>query len=491
MAGKAGGTLNYAESGSFNDFNPWTVSATNMGVYNQAFSRLTYKDGDGKVVADLAETWEMAQDGLSYTVKMQQNAKWQDGKPCTADDFVTMYKYTKDDTLLQNATIKKMQGLLAPITNVEATDQYTLKFTFGNPVPYFADILDYWFAIRIDDPTDVSFTKKPPVATGPFIIKKWVQNQYVQLDKFSDFYRDGEPLLDEFMFKRLEKAETLMPNLQSGTIDGIQVTSMSDVDPLKADSKYRVDIIGSAGSIFNMLVNVMKPPFDKQEVRQALSYSLDREGMIKSAFFGVSDPITSPFYDPASLAYRQDLVMAHTFDLDKAKQLLQQAGVTDLSMTTNVTPTWPQMKLFSLIWQSDLAKIGVKLTVNEVEIAKFYDIGGDAHLLGNDVHPWLNARTTRDPAIFWSTQTNYRGGDSNKFGYKNDQLEQLVAQGAVETDEAKRKDIYQQTNQIVVDSCHVIQVATNPRVWAFNTSVEGVHYDLSGNLFIDTAWLNK
>ena len=462
-----------------------------MGVYNQAFSRLTWKDGTGKVNPDMADTWEMAQDGLSFTVKMRQGCKWQDGKDCTAQDFINMYKYTQDDNLLKNPSIKKMHGLLSPIKDVQATDQYTLKFVFDAPVPYFTDILDYWFAIRIDDPTDVTFTKSPPVATGPFVIKKWVQNQYVQLNKFSDFYRSGEPLLDEFMFKRLAKAETLLPNLQSGTLNGIMVTSLSDVDPLKADSKYRVDVNGSSGSIFNMIVNVMKPPFDKQEVRQALSYSLDREGMIKTAFFGVSDPITSPFYDPASLAYKKELVMAHPFDLDKAKQLLQQAGVSNLNMTTNVTPTWPQMKLFSLIWQQDLAKIGVKLTVNEVEIAKFYDIGGDPHLLGNDVHPWLNARTTRDPAIFWSTQTNYRGGDSNKFGFKNSQLEQLVAQGATETDENKRRDIYQQTNQITVDACNMIQVATNPRVWAWETSVEGVHYDLNGNLFIDTASLNK
>jgi peptide/nickel transport system substrate-binding protein len=293
------------------------------------------------------------------------------------------------------------------------------------------------------------------------------------------------------MFRRLEKAETLIPNLQSGSIDGIQLTSLSDVGPLREDKNYTVEISESAGSIFNIMVNVQKPPFDKKEVRQALSYSLNRVEMAKSAFFGVSRPITSAFFSPSSLGYREDLVMAHPFDLDKAAKMLETAGVKNLTMTTNVTPRWPQMKLFSLIWQADLAKIGVKLMVNEVEIAKFYEIGGAKDFLGFDVHPWLNARTTRDPAIFWSTQNNYRGGSRNPYGYTNDELEKLVAEGAVELDPAKRKTIYQKLNEIVIAESNIIQVATDPRVWVFNKAVKGVVIDLNGNLMLDRVGLDK
>ena len=112
----------------------------------------------------------------------------------------------------------------------------------------------------------------------------------------------------------------------------------------------------------------------------------------------MSRPITSPFYAPASLAYRGDLVMAHAFDLDKASRMLEAAGAKGLQLTTNVTPRWPQMKLFMLLWQADLAKIGVKLTVNEVENAKFYDVESAKDFQDNDLHPWVIARTSRDPA---------------------------------------------------------------------------------------------
>jgi peptide/nickel transport system substrate-binding protein len=243
----------------------------------------------------------------------------------------------------------------------------------------------------------------------------------------------------------------------------------------------------NTGSHFNLIVNVRKPPFDQKTVRQALSYSLNRVEMAKSAFFGVSRPVASSFFNPASLAYRADLMNAYPFDLAKAARLLAQAGVHGLQMSTVVTPRWPQMKLFCLIWQQDLAKIGVRLTVSEVEIAKFYQVGGAADLEGNDVLPWINARTAREPAIFWGTQVNYRGDARNIYGYRNAELEQLVAQGAVEPVLAKRRQIYQRLNEIVVDECQMIPIATDPRIWAFETRVTGVHIDLSGNLFLDSA----
>jgi ABC-type transport system substrate-binding protein len=266
----------------------------------------------------------------------------------------------------------------------------------------------------------------------------------------------------------------------------VLVTSASDVAALKADPNLTVALY-DVGSIFDIQVNCNKPPFDKKEVRQALSYSLNREEMAKTAFFGVSQPITSPFYSPSNLAYREDLNKAQPFDLNKAKSMLEAAGATNLAMTTNVTPRWPQMKLWMLPWQADLAKIGVKLTVNEVEIAKFYDIAADANMLGADIHPWLNGRALRDPAILWGSQANFRGNEKNIFGYKNPEMEKLIADAANEVDAAKRKAMYQKLNEIVVNDAYLIQVATNPFIFAMKKGVQGLNVDLIGNVFLGTA----
>ena len=188
------------------------------------------------------------------------------------------------------------------------------------------------------------------------------------------------------------------------------------------------------GSVFNIQVNSPSRRSTRRRSRQALSYSLNREEMAKTAFFGVSKPITTPFYSPTSLAYREDLVMPTRSTSTRRRSCWRRPALKNLEISTSVTPRWPQMKLFMLLWQADLAKIGVKLNVNEVETAKFYEIAADQDMQGNDLHPWLNGRVLRDPAILWSSQANYRGNERNIFGYRNAEMEKLIADAAVEPD---------------------------------------------------------
>jgi peptide/nickel transport system substrate-binding protein len=482
-----GATFTYAEAGDFNNFNPWNFSAVNFGMYDQVFSRLLWKDGAGNANPDLAESWQLAPDNLSITLKLRDSLKWHDGKEVAAQDFVNMFGYLKDDALAKDLSVMKIKGIMGPVKEVAAPNPSTLQVSFSAPVPYITDIFDYWFLIRIDDKTDPQFVKSLPVGTGPFKMAEWVPQQFARFTRSADYWNKGLPSLGEFLFKRLSQAETLLPNLKSGALDGVLLTSFSDVAPLQADKNYLVDVNDNAGSIFNMMVNTAKPPLDKKEVRQALSYSLNRVDLVKTAFFGVSKPITTTFYSPASLGYREDLVMAHGFDLTRARKLLDDAGVKTMDLTLVVTPAWPQMKLWGLVWQQDLAKINVNLKLNEVENAKFNEIGAAKDFQDNDLVGWLNGRTTRDPAIFWSTQGNYRANQQNPRGFVNEEMEKLVAAGAVETDVEKRKTVYQQLNELAIDQSHVIPVATNPRIFAYKNTIQGVKIDLNGNIFLDSA----
>ncbi len=318
-AARSGGTFTYAEAGDFTNFNPWNFSAVNFGMYDQVFSRLLWKDGAGKANPDLAESWQLAPDNLSIRLKLRSGLKWHDDKAVATQDFVDMFGYLKDDALATDLSVMKIKGIMGPVKEVTAPDASTVQLSFSSPVPYITDILDYWFLIRISDKSDPQFVKQAPVGTGPFKMAEWVPQQFARFTRFGDYWNKDLPTLDEFLFKRLTQAETLLPNLKSGTLDGVLLTSFSDVAPLQADKTYAVDVNDNAGSIFNMQVNINKPPLDKKEVRQALSYSLNRVELVKTAFFGVSKPITTTFYSPASLGYREDLVMAHPFDLAHAR----------------------------------------------------------------------------------------------------------------------------------------------------------------------------
>lgn len=483
----------YGEGGEYTDFNPWSFSATNNHIYNQIFTRLVYRDGSGELITDIADSWELADDAMSVSFQLREDVLWHDGEQCTAEDFVNMFNYTQDEALAEQPPVATIGRLMEPVTGAEAVDEFSLELTFGEPTPYAMDFFDFWFAIRIDDPDDVTFVSTLPIGTGPFVAEEWRPGELLRLSKFEDFYDEGQPAVDELVVRRFESAETVVPNLRAESLDGAFVTQLGELEPLEDDDENWIEISETGGVIYNIMVNTNIAPWDQEEARRALSHTLNREEMVGAAFFGVGTPITSPFYQPESLAYVEELVMAHEFDLERAEELFREAGVEDLSsleLNINVTPNWPQMELYSLMWQQDLAELGITLNVNEVETAQFYEIGGDENLLGNELHPWLNGRTTLDPALFFATQIQYRGGETNRIGYRNEELEELIEEGAVEPDEDRRREIYQRANEITVNSCHMLQLVTNPRIWAFNNSVSDIAIDYIGNLELRNAKLN-
>ena len=135
---------------------------------------MLWKDGDGKANPDLAESWTMAPDNLSITLKLRDGLKWHDGKAVAAQDFVDMFGYTKDEALAKDLSVMKIKGIMGPVKEVAAPNPSTVQVSFSAPVPYITDILDYWFLLRIEDKTDPQFVKKLPVGTGPFKMAEWV-----------------------------------------------------------------------------------------------------------------------------------------------------------------------------------------------------------------------------------------------------------------------------------------------------------------------------
>ena len=275
----------------------------------------------------------MAPDNLSFSVKLRQGVKWHDGKGLTAQDFVDMYGYTKDEVLVKYLGVSKIKGIMAPVKDVKATDPYTLVFSFEKPTPYITDILDYFFAIRITDKTDPQFLKAAPIGTGPFKLAKWTPTS-------SPRWTSSRLLPQGPAAARSVHVQAVQPGRDARPESQVRRRRRRPVDQPErrrpAPVREQLQRRGEQECRQHLRPDrqLSKPPLDKREVRQALSYSLNREGMAKSAFFGVSQPITSPIYSQSSLAYREDLLMAHKFDLDKAKSMLEAAGVKNLELRT-------------------------------------------------------------------------------------------------------------------------------------------------------------
>lgn len=457
-------------------------------MYNLVFNRLVSLDSNGKPRAELAESWQLAPDAMSLTLKLRQNVKWHDGKDFTANDVVNTFAIIRDPDLVKSTLgVKKMNGLAAGIGDVKATDQYTVQMTFPKPQPAITEVLDYWYILRMDDKSDPNFLKKLPVGTGPFVAADWTPGQRATFKKNPNYWSPGLPRLDTFDFQRISSHPTIVQNLKAKALDAAPL-SQADYASFKSDPNFQVFLVEGPGGITDLNVNVKKPPFDNIKVRQAFSYAINRAEIVKTAYFGIGQPTSTPFYSPTSIAYVEDLVNYYAFDLDKAKSLLDSAGVKNLSFPATSNVSNPQDKVMLQIIQADLAKIGVTMSVSEVESAQLLDSNAKATFT---VNAWGNGRCRRDPATFMNTQSNFTGRDST-YAPPDPALNQLISAGATETDPDKRKQIYQQANTILVQqTLYSVPVCTSPSISAMYNYVKEWQWCLAGPIVLDSTWLDK
>ncbi|MFN2486395.1 MAG: ABC transporter substrate-binding protein, partial [Acidimicrobiia bacterium] len=197
-----------------------------------------WRDFEGNERLDLAESWEQSEDGMTVTIRVREGVKWHDGTDFSAQDYVTMFGYLSDGALAEDPNVVEMSGVLSPITSVEAPDPTTLVITSSVPIPYVVDLLDYWHAIRIDNPEDFGFVATPPVGTGPFRLTSVTPGQRISFEANEEYYQDGQPLVGGFEINLFGGATNLIQNLQAGSVDGLLIANRAELEAIANDDSY-------------------------------------------------------------------------------------------------------------------------------------------------------------------------------------------------------------------------------------------------------------
>ncbi len=480
---KASRILRYAEAGAFATFNPWHEQPVEEDIANQIFSRLLYVNSQGKPVADLAESWTLAPNARRLTLKLRPKLTWHSGKRVTADDFVRMFGYLTDPALKTDLGVEKMTGLFKPVAAVRAPDAQTVVMEFSEPLPYAFDILSYWYLVNFDKPSDPNFTSHLPDGTGPYAMKRFDPSQGAYLEAFPGYWA-GRPAVSQLQFDTFAAGTSLVSDLRSGLVDGVLVTNYADMKSIHS-RQYTHSRVQTG--VWDLMVNCAKPPFNDKAVRQALSYSLNRQQISQAAYFGYEKPVSTPFYTPAATGYVESLVHAQPFNLDTAKTLLDSASVGSLTMNFPLPVAYPPLQTLAEIWQADLARIGITLNIQPADTPSWLsNITNPA----TDVLIWNNGRCLLDGGVFWGTQGNFIPGNSQAMGYQDSFVLSLIAQGQRQVDPKQRAQTYQDLNRIVVDSAHCISIVTYSNTWAWSSKVRGQSADLIGNLQLGGASLS-
>jgi len=340
------------------------AAAIDEVVYANIFEGLTRIDKNGVVKPALASSWTVSEDQKTYTFNLQKGVTFHDGASFEAEDVVFSL-----DRARGKDSVNAQKALFKPIASVMAKDAHTVVVTLNQATGGFLFNLGWGDAIIVDK-ASAGKNKSHPVGTGPFKFSKWVKGDRIVMVK-NDTYWGTPAKLKKATIKIIPDPAAAVSAMMAGDIDGFaNFPAPESLDQFKSDPRFNV-VIGSTEGETILSTNNQRGPFKKLKVRQAIAHALDRKSIIDGAMFGYGTPIGTHFA-PHHPAY-VDLIATHPYDLEKARQLLAEAGYPDGFKGVIKLPPPSYARRGGEIVASQLRKIGIELEIIPVEWAQWLD----------------------------------------------------------------------------------------------------------------------
>ena len=475
-----GGTLNLSLGPDFVTFHPY------FDVTNPQFKPIFFEapiriSDEGDFEPWLAESWEESEDGLSITLHLRQGVMFHNGRELTADDVVWAVEYAMDEELGHH-----LSDRFQTATGAEKIDDYTVQINYEQPTPKLDGISKLYIF-----PQEAAETiETVPVGTGPFKFENWIPGDQVIGVKFEDYWQEGLPYLDQVVIKPIPDEQSRMVNLLAGSIDALLGVPLADKELLSRTPGITVFTSPPGFEFYAFLVNVTQPPFDDVRVRQAMNYAIDREKIRQTAFHGEANMIVEP-YPETSWAYAPDLAEYYTYDPEKARELLAEAGYPDGFETQMLIrgASGPYLDM-AQVFQQDLADVGIVAELVPTELPQYWP-----QLMGSEftVVSHGTGDTTVDPSGLFEGAACCRPF-RNFFGITEDdtwfpEYQSVVEQAGQEQDQETRRELYHQALEIMLEQGWTIPVAWRQDVFAVKENVQNFRTDMSGAVWLQETWL--
>jgi peptide/nickel transport system substrate-binding protein len=476
-AKKRGGTLTVGMPNDFNTFDPHNLSFANFTLIQNLYDTLIRYDQTLKPLPGLAERWAISPDGTAVTLTLRKGVKFHGGKDLTGTDVVKTFEKAADKDRGQN-----MLPAVANVESVTAPDAGTVVVKFKKVSPEITDVLQ---AMAIIDPAAMDGLKSRGAGTGPFRFVEWVPGDRTVLERNPNYWNRTAPWVDRVVFKVFGDSDAMFAALQSGICDLVVSLPPKDVGRLGREFNL---VRGHPGALtYELRLNGTRPPFDKKEARQAIQYAIDRKGVVESVLFGVSEPTVLP-YSRASLAHDPSIAAKYPFDLKRAKELLDRAGVVNGKAQALVLPQFPEIPAIAQVLKADLAKIGFDLEIVVLDSTQWYRrvLAGDFQLA-----PSFSGNTQKYPTrislnSIYRTANNPVWGDNVPKAYVD-----AIAEATSTIDPARQKAAFAKLNAAILDEAWVISIAYRQSVFGLAKHVDGFAFTVDDMPVLENVSLEK
>ena len=482
-APRRGGTLVAGLPVDIINFDPFLGAAGTHGymLARGVFDTLTRYNDKLEPQPELASEWKFADGGLHLTLNLRKGVKFHSGREFTADDVQFSLKAVQDPRF---AALNR--ALMLPL-KAEAKDRYTVVLSTDKPYAAIFDALDGLFIV--DRETTEPGLPQKGVGTGPFKQGPRVPGDFGRFTRFDDYWGGPAPL-EAFEMRPVPDLPAMAISLESGALDLAWRLSYQDYVRLRDTGKYQVLPGAEAAIYYDLTLNTTAPAFKDKRVRQAFNWALDRKRFVDVVLRGIVEPTSIP-YPKASLAYDAELATKFQKDLNRAKNLLAQAGYARGLEATILTSRKrnPGMVELAQILQADLRTIGANLKIEDLE-PTIYDKRFSAGEFEIAVH--IFGRANKDPAtLFGGAIVWYADPKRNPSRFQSERYAKLVNDGATTLDRAKRKDIYREITLMIQDECWYIPVAEQPRTCGLHKYVQDFAYSPDNMPLWHRVWLSR
>jgi peptide/nickel transport system substrate-binding protein len=340
------------------------AGAIDSVLYSNVFEGLTRFASDGSIIPGLAKSWEISEDGTSYTFYLNAGVTFHDGTSMDAEDV----KFSLDRARGEDSA-NAQKALFAGITDVSVVDPLTVKVSLGAANGSFLFNMAWGDAVIVA-PETIENIKTNPVGTGAFQFSNWVQGDRIELTRNADYW--GTPAaLESATFKFISDPTAGFAAMMAEDVDAfVNFPAPENLPQFEADPRFQV-IVGSTEGETILSTNNKMPPLDNVKVRKAIAHAIDRQAIIDGAMFGVGTPIGTHFapHHPDYL----DLTANSAYDPDLAKQLLAEAGFENGFETTLKLPPPSYARRGGEIIAAQLRAVGIQTQISNLEWAQWLE----------------------------------------------------------------------------------------------------------------------
>jgi peptide/nickel transport system substrate-binding protein len=410
------------------------------------FDTLTWKDEKG-VIPWLAESWEVSEDGKTWIFELRSDVRWHDGQPFTAADVAFTFSYVQE-----NEAEIVWSGEIAKVQDVQAVDEHTVHFALSDPVagPHFnlfgsVPIIPRHVWNGVEDPVKY-LAPEAVIGTGPFILEAYSKQEGLYVYQNNPDFWGGELLVDRLIFPKVQDEAAA---LQTAEIDmtsfwGKEITV---VEQFKSDSNYAI-LPGPSFWVLQIIFNTNRSPFDQVALRQAVAHAVDRQRIVDQVTQGGAVVANLGIVSPNTAWANPDLP-EYPHDPDKARQILQQAGLKGQEVTI-IQSRWDRE---AELIRADLEAIGLQVTVRSGDRTTVDGLlkEGNFDLAINGHGGIANPSTLRTPT--WPAAT-----------YQNETYDALFIAQSVEMDKEKRTEQIWTLQEILAKELPVLPLY-HPLMW--------------------------